>query len=184
MFNIKVFEELDSTNSYCKNNITSLNHFDVVFAKNQTKGRGRMSRSWLSSLDSLTFSILLKDKYSIDHFDTISLLTGAAIHRALSKYIKDGLSIKWPNDIYYKGQKLCGILLESVSYSDNIEGIIVGIGINVNNDGSLLSSLNNPSTSIYLITKQKYELIEVLNEVLNAFKELYLDVFYNGNLFY
>ena len=86
MFNIISFEELDSTNNYAKNNIAILNDGDVIFAKKQTKGRGRMNRAWTSASGNLTFTIVIKDKFLLSKFDSLSLLSSSAVFNVLSKY--------------------------------------------------------------------------------------------------
>ena len=180
MFNIIEFIELDSTNKFAKQNIEKLNNRDVIFTTIQNKGKGRMLRDWISNSNSLTFSIVLKDSFSISNFDVISLLSACAVFKALSKYIKNNLSIKWPNDIYVNDKKICGILLESISYSSSIEGIIVGIGVNVNNKMDELSATNNNSTSIYSEINQIVSIKQLLNEILIEFDDLLLKV-KNGN---
>ena len=171
MFNVITFKELDSTNKYAKENIDSLNNYDVVLALNQTKGRGREKRVWVSSSSSLTFSIVIKDDNLDKMFSSLSLLSAASVYLGLSKYLKNGLSIKWPNDIYYKDKKICGILLEGVSYSDSLKAVIIGIGINVNNNEEELTSLN--ATSLFLETSKKYNTDAVFNSVLVSFDMLY-----------
>ena len=131
MFNIISFEELDSTNNYAKNNIAILNDGDVIFAKKQTKGRGRMNRAWTSASGNLTFTIVIKDKFLLSKFDSLSLLSSSAIFNVLSKYTSFA-SIKWPNDVYIKDKKISGILLEGASTEDGLSYLLIGIGININ----------------------------------------------------
>ena len=124
------FESVDSTNTYLKQNYNNLENFTFVSADNQTQGRGRNNRKWISSNDSLLFSLLLKDKKYFDYVNTISILSAYSIVQVLQDYGINNLSIKWPNDVYVNDSKISGILLESIS-STNIECLIVGIGINV-----------------------------------------------------
>jgi len=186
MKNIIYFDTLESTNKYAKENISVLNDRDVIFTTNQTNGKGRETRIWNSSNDSLTFSLVLKDNYSLTHFKDISLMMGASVYLTLVKYLKN-VSIKWPNDIYVNDAKICGILLEGVSFNE-LEGIIVGVGININNDNSLTKLVTNKKvTSMYLETNTKYDIKVILNEVLDNFykllseKNTYLDIVRNNN---
>ncbi|MDD6302126.1 MAG: biotin--[acetyl-CoA-carboxylase] ligase [Bacillales bacterium] len=160
------FESLDSTNEYGKNNIGKLNNLDIIFTKHQTNGHGRIKRQWQSDENSLTFSLIIKDKYLIDNYSSLSLISAVSVFNIISKYLNN-VSIKWPNDIYVNNKKICGILLESLSYEDII-GIIIGIGINVNNS-NFDSAIN--ATSLYIESSKKYCIKDILNEVVDSLKE-------------
>ena len=125
------FKEIDSTNTWLKENYRTLEDMTSVSARLQTAGRGRRGRSWESQEGNLYLSLLLKDEKCLRHVDAISTVSAYLILKVLEGYgIKD-LGIKWPNDIYVKDEKICGILLESVS-TDRLECLIIGIGLNVN----------------------------------------------------
>ena len=175
-FNIITLDKVDSTNKYCKDHIEELNHFDVVFSLNQTSGKGRNDRIWYSSLDSLTMSIVIKDDYLIDNFSSLSLLSASSVFNGLSKYLKN-LSIKWPNDIYCGDKKISGILLESISF-DRIIGLVIGIGININNRDIIVN--DRLTSSLFLETNKLYSIEEIREEILNEFYKLIID-FKNGN---
>lgn len=166
LFNIIKLEEVDSTNKYAKDNIGVLNNFDVIFTKRQTSGRGRMNRVWEANEDSLAFSIVIKDSVLLNDFESISLISAAAVFKAVREICED-VSIKWPNDVYIGSKKVCGILLEGVSFN-KLEGIIIGIGVNVNNKSLPLDR----ATSLYLETNQEYDISSVLNAILNYFNDL------------
>jgi BirA family biotin operon repressor/biotin-[acetyl-CoA-carboxylase] ligase len=163
------FEELESTNIYAKNHIDSLKNYDVVFTYKQTSGKGRMTRTWYSTKDSLTFSLIIKDEKLIEQFSSLSLISATCVYTLLEK-LKIKAQIKWPNDIIVNDQKICGILLEGVSYSEQIKGIVIGIGINVNNEIFPKNSIINP-TSIYLETNKKYPIKTILDLLLNILEE-------------
>ena len=133
---------VDSTNKYIRENMDKLDNYSLVFAHHQTKGRGRISRSWYDDKNSITASMIIKDvKGEVKH---LSLIVAYAIFKALKELNLD-ITIKWPNDIYYGDKKLCGILIETV-ISDKIDAII-GFGIN-SNTKAFPETLN--ATSIYL----------------------------------
>lgn len=133
---------VDSTNKYIRENIDKLDNYSLVFAHHQTKGRGRISRSWYDDKNSITASMIIKDvKGEVKH---LSLIVAYAIFKALKELNLD-ITIKWPNDIYYGDKKLCGILIETV-ITDKIDAII-GFGINTNTK-AFPETLN--ATSIYL----------------------------------
>ena len=118
---------VDSTNNYIRENLSNLENYTLVTANHQTKGRGRITRSWYDDKNSLTSSLLIKDvKGDPKH---LSLIASYAIYKALKELNIDTL-IKWPNDIFLNDKKLCGILIETI-ITDKIDAII-GFGINTN----------------------------------------------------
>ena len=124
------FNEIDSTNNYMKENVSSFENYDIVSAKIQTSGRGRRGNVWLSPEGMALFSFLLKPEkeFSIIEATKLPLLAGISTLTALKK-IKDGAySFKWTNDVFFNSKKLCGILIERVK-----DDFVVGIGINVAN---------------------------------------------------
>lgn len=162
------FESIDSTNNYLKQHYKELKNFTFVSADYQTNGKGRNEREWKSENGkNLLFSLLLLDKQLFNHYKELSIITAYSIIKVLENIgIKD-LKIKWPNDVYANNKKIAGILLESVSTGD-IECIIVGIGINVNQnifDGEYRVE----PTSIYEQIKKECD-IEKLKE--NIYKTL------------
>ena len=118
---------VDSTNNYIRSHLDELDNYSLVTAKHQTKGKGRITRSWYDDRNSLTSSVLIKDvKGDPRH---LSLIASYAVFMALKEMNIDTL-IKWPNDIYLNDKKLCGILIETI-VKDSIDAII-GFGINTN----------------------------------------------------
>ena len=107
----------------------------LVLADRQTGGRGRGSNQWWGAEGSLTFSLLLdarKLNIASEAWPVLSLSTGLAICEALEDLVPGGdFGVKWPNDVYCAGRKLCGILIESPSASAG--RVVVGVGVNVNN---------------------------------------------------
>ncbi len=106
------FQTIDSTNSYLKRNYRELDDLCFVSAEQQSTGRGRQQRSWDSeSGQNLLFSVLIKDKELIGHYEELSIVSAYAILKVLQRYSIDELGIKWPNDVYAGHKKICGILL-------------------------------------------------------------------------
>ena len=155
------FESLNSTNSYLKDHIKDYNNLDVVFTFNQTNGHGRTNRVWSSNNDSLTFSILFKDEFLYENFESLSLISAVSVYQELNEFIP-GIKIKWPNDLLINDKKICGILLES-RISDTMEGLILGIGVNVNNH-SFDPNLN--ATSLYLESMKKYDIEKLMISII------------------
>ena len=107
----------------------------LILTDQQTGGRGRGSNQWWAAAGSLTFSLLIDSPQLgivSQKWPVLSLSTGLAICEALEQIAPGGdFGVKWPNDVYCAGRKLCGILIESPSASRG--RVIVGIGLNVNN---------------------------------------------------
>ena len=162
------FETIDSTNTYLKENYEKLDNFTFVSADFQSAGRGRNNRNWKSEKgENLLFSLLIKDKTLIDKFSSLSVISAFSIIKALNL---EHLSIKWPNDIYYKDSKLCGILLEAVTRNE-IECLIIGIGLNVN-QREFVGEYKRTPTSLYQITNQTQDMRILKDKVFN---QLYND---------
>lgn len=192
MFKKIYFEEIDSTSIYLKKNYKNLDHFTVVFSSMQTKGHGRLGRQWLSNKnENLLFSILIKDKNIINKYETLSLLSAVATYKLLERFGIKNISIKWPNDVYVNDDKICGILLEGISNIDNINVIVIGIGININQK---IFNEDINATSMSILNNKTYVLEELLDIYLNILDEeinkilnndnSYLDIVNNHNYLY
>ena len=165
------FEAIDSTNTYLKHNHNNLEDFTFVSAKYQSKGRGRGSRVWKSENGTnLLFSLLIKEESLISKFKDISIISAYSLIQVLEeKYHINDLSIKWPNDIYYRDSKICGILLEAVS-SKTIDCLIVGIGLNVNQK-EFDKDLKHPASSLSIILNRDIDIEELKSLIYNQLIE-------------
>lgn len=144
------FNELDSTSAFLKRGRFSLRNFTFVSCDFQTDGHGRLGRTWVSPKnENLMFSVLIKDKDLIENFSSLSLCSAVSILKVLQKLSLNNVSIKWPNDVYVNGKKICGILLESVADNNQMSNVIVGIGLNVNTTEFVGEFITSP-TSIAL----------------------------------
>lgn len=135
LYNLIVLDSVNSTNSYIKELATSgASHATIVIADSQTNGRGRLGRDFFSPCGTgIYMSILIdptKIKIPASH---LTIAAGVAVCRTVENICDDTPSIKWVNDVFLHGKKVCGILAESViNPSTNTSSyIIVGIGINV-----------------------------------------------------
>jgi BirA family biotin operon repressor/biotin-[acetyl-CoA-carboxylase] ligase len=101
----------------------------LIYAEQQSRGRGRKGKSWLSAPGSLTFSLLIPRPKAIS--TVVSLAVAVATSEACAECVpEETIRVKWPNDIYLNGRKAGGILIESPA---NGSQLVIGIGINVNN---------------------------------------------------
>lgn len=130
---IILLNEIDSTNTYIKKNVSSLKDRTIVCAKRQTDGRGRRGKSFLSPDGGLYFSILIKSEESIKDPSMLTVVSAVAVSKAIESICHIQSQIKWVNDIFIDGRKCCGILCESGASGNGgkLDYIIVGIGINV-----------------------------------------------------
>lgn len=106
----------------------------LLLAEEQTAGRGRLQRTWLSDPhDSLTFSLAIHGNNlpGLDNPQMLTLVAAAAVVDAVQELSGFQAAIKWPNDILLNGKKACGILVEALWQPPALNGVIVGIGINV-----------------------------------------------------
>lgn len=164
-------DEINSTSSYLINNSSSLEDRTIVFASYQTKGYGRYDRVWQSSKDSnLLFSVLIKDEKILSKAELISGFIPTVIFKYLRSNNISDISIKWPNDVYVKDKKICGIILNSKLP----EYLVIGVGINVNEEILLPTA-----TSIY---KEKEKKLDISKEKLDicVLFDNELDKFSNG----
>lgn len=145
----------------------------VLLAEKQTQGRGRSGRTWHSIKDlNLTFSILLTDTAPFKNNLTL-LVFGAAnvVASAIENLYQLRTEVKWPNDILVDGKKISGILLESSTQGNKINKIVVGIGINVNQN-AFQGQFGIEPTSIRIELGQNSDRETLLAEVLNIFEEM------------
>lgn len=182
-------DETDSTNRWLREQGGEENV--VVWADYQTAGRGCGTNHWESERGkNLTFSMLLHPHdVPAQKQLHISMAISLAVCEALGKYIGD-LSIKWPNDIYWRDGKIAGILIEQTLKGDYIKDCIIGVGLNVN-QRVFHSNAPNP-VSLWQITEQETDREHLLKEILQAFshylgtdvKEQYLSMLYRRKGFY
>jgi BirA family biotin operon repressor/biotin-[acetyl-CoA-carboxylase] ligase len=131
---ILFFPEIDSTNREARDRARGgAGEGTVILADSQSRGKGRLGRSWESPADAnLYLSVILRPLIPAAAAPQITLLAGVAAARALSGISGLECFIKWPNDIFFRGKKLAGILAEMEGGGSRVAFIILGIGVNVN----------------------------------------------------
>lgn len=142
----------------------------IVWSDEQTNGRGQRGNSWESEEGSnLTFSILTLPHFlRADQQFLLSKLISNSIVSTLASY-KISATIKWPNDIYVEDKKICGILIEcSISGNGALNRVIIGVGLNVNQE-IFISDAPNP-TSMSLIKGRKFNREEVIQKIAQTFE--------------
>jgi BirA family biotin operon repressor/biotin-[acetyl-CoA-carboxylase] ligase len=130
---LHAYDTVSSTNDVAKAlALKGAQEGTVIIAETQTGGRGRMDREWFSPNGGLWFSIILKPKAKAKEVSKITLTVGLAIAKALKRQFNLNVELKWPNDVLINGKKVCGILLESVTYGEAVKIVVVGVGLNAN----------------------------------------------------
>lgn len=146
----------------------------LVNAESQTKGRGRMGRSWATTPGkSLAFSILLWPRLRNEELPEITLAAAVAVARTLEGHrLKP--RIKWPNDILLDGKKVCGILTETGPKKDKMVPVVLGVGINLNQAGAdFPKEIRGTATSFYRSSGRKVDRRIFLQKLLFQLEETY-----------
>ncbi|CAI6059099.1 Bifunctional ligase/repressor BirA [Paenibacillus sp. JJ-100] len=147
----------------------------VVFAEEQTGGRGRFGRKWFSPPGKgIWMSVLLRPELPLHHTPQLTLLTGVAVCRAVRACTGAEAGIKWPNDLLIDGRKMCGILLESALEDHEVRYCIAGIGVDANFDPQdYPEDLRQIATSIKIETGQTVNRTELAAAILTELEHLY-----------
>ena len=152
----------------------------IITSLKQTKGRGTMGKKWISKKGNLFFTIFFKLEQKKINFKHFAILNAYLIRRIISKEFKSKFNIKWPNDILFRGKKICGILQETITYRKK-KFLIVGMGINTNfkpNISSFSSTClkyiinkNIDNNKLLYTVKKKYEKFLIKTKK-NSYSEL------------
>lgn len=167
-------EEIDSTNTEIVRRLPNLDNLSVLAALSQTAGRGQRGNKWLAPKgENLTFSMLIR--FSDTEFSPIPATRQFDISIAATLGTSDYLAskgieckIKWPNDIYVRNRKICGMLIENSLCGSNVSTSIIGIGLNVNQK-AFDPQLMNP-TSMTLVTGCEYDIRQELTTLCEFIK--------------
>lgn len=181
--NLLYYKTIDSTNNTAKN-LANEGALDgtVLVAEKQTSGRGRLGRQWVSpEYKGIYTSFILRPKIEPMKAAKITQITAAAAYLTFKEFGIDS-SIKWPNDIIVNGKKVCGILTELNCELNEINYLVVGIGINVNLDSDdFTEEISKIATSLKIANGKEINRKALLATLLNNFEKLYLDFIENEN---
>lgn len=169
---IAYFDIIDSTNEYALRWAEQgAQHLSLVIAGEQTAGRGRSGRTWFSPPSAaLAFSLVLNpEQLGSDQITRITGLGALGVCQVLKEMYGLGSQIKWPNDVLVGESKLAGILAEAGWKGDELQTVVLGIGINVaQNSVPPESRLNFPATSVETALGRSVDRWGLLKEVLEA----------------
>ena len=166
---IQVFEQTTSTNDVVEKLARDgVKEGVVVFAESQTKGRGRLGRVWQSPTHKgLWFSVLLRPDLRPQETTQLTVISATALRRAIKTVTGLSADIKWPNDLLISGKKVVGILTEMSAEVDRVRYIIIGIGVDVNQDvAEFPEELRKIATSLKLEAGEEICRAELATEIL------------------
>jgi BirA family transcriptional regulator, biotin operon repressor / biotin---[acetyl-CoA-carboxylase] ligase len=168
------FETIDSTNAYAKT-LSKLDgpHGTVIVTEEQTQGRGRLQRQWISAKGkNLLFSVIVFPEFDIKKISLLTFAGALAVADAIETVTNLSSTCKWPNDVLVNSKKVCGMLLESTFEQSKIDKIILGIGVNVNQT-EFTDQLQHKATSLRTESGREINRIHLLQKILEEFEIRY-----------
>ena len=144
------FEELDSTQNFAQQIAADKKeNGTIVIAEKQTSGRGRLDRKWTSPKGGIWFSLIIHPKFDVSSSTLIPILSAVALSKSIKKILGVETEVKWPNDIILNGKKVAGILVDASIQANNIDYLILGIGINFDIDTKKLEKRLSKTPNFY-----------------------------------
>ena len=128
-----IYDTLDSTNNRAKQlALENASHGTTVIAMQQTAGKGRLGRSFFSPREGIYLSIIIKPTFDLSKSVLVTAAASVAVAQAIESVCGRQAQIKWVNDVYLDGKKICGILTEGITdfETGHIESLVIGIGVN------------------------------------------------------
>lgn len=174
--NLIVLEEVDSTQKYIKEIAKDAPNGLVVVTKNQIAGIGTKGRTWYTAKNkNLTFSFLLKPKCDVKNIENFTIKLAEVIVEVIKKKYGYDLGIKHPNDIILNSKKMGGILTEASILKNKVEQIVVGIGLNINQE-EFEGEIKDIATSLKKEFGKNFDIFDLLGELLNEFEKIYMKI--------
>jgi BirA family biotin operon repressor/biotin-[acetyl-CoA-carboxylase] ligase len=166
---LECFHEVDSTNTQvAMRGRTGAAAGLVIVADRQTAGRGRLQRAWHSpERVNLYFSILLRPPWPPHQPPPVSLAVGVALAETMERRIGYAPALKWPNDLLVHNRKLAGVLVEVAATRQHLEQVILGIGLNVNQE-TFPPPLDETAISLRQVISEQTDRGELLADLLNT----------------
>ncbi|MEH6575573.1 MAG: bifunctional biotin--[acetyl-CoA-carboxylase] ligase/biotin operon repressor BirA [Amphritea sp.] len=166
---ITLEQSIPSTNAAAMQSIYEHGHGSLYLAEQQTAGRGRRGRSWISPFASnLYFSMTWQFSRGAAALEGLSLAVGVALLRGLKELGLNEIEVKWPNDLLWRGRKLAGVLLEMSGDASGDCYVVIGIGVNVNMPRDQAASIDQPWVDLKQIVGQAPSRNTLLAAMLNA----------------
>ena len=168
------FPQTDSTNLQAKAaGEAGSPHGSLFVTDRQSAGRGRRGRAWESpGGENIYMTLLLRPEFPPERASMLTLVMALAAAEGIETVCGGEVGIKWPNDLVLKGKKICGILTEMSAEVDYIHYVVIGVGINVNQE-TFPEEIRETATSLRLETGKKVIRGELITEILKRFEENY-----------
>lgn len=176
---IKYFYKIDSTQTLAKKlaESSAIKNL-IILAEKQSTSYGRLGRKWISNEGGLWISILLKPRLMPQAATLLTLIFSLAVRETVQAYTDKKLYVKWPNDIYAVGKKICGILTELSAELDATRWVVIGAGLNVNN--RVPEKLKRIAITLERLAGRKLDRTGILIEILDNFRRRYDYFIKNG----
>ena len=172
---ILLFDDLPSTNNYLVENASHFAGENIVcLSEQQTGGRGRLGRKWISPFAAnIYLSLLWNFPFNISELAGLNIVIGVAVAEAIKEAAgMKSVNLKWPNDIFYNERKLGGILIDIVGEYNGACSAVIGIGINVHMPISSGNDIQKPWTDIFTATGETVSRNKLVGVLLNKLTTL------------
>ena len=133
------FDTIDSTQNFASKILDQSNSGTVIISQRQTSGRGRLGREWISPVGGIWLSVIIHPKFDISYATLFPIASSLALGLAIEKTLNLKPQLKWPNDVTLDGKKVAGMLVDISIESNQIERLILGVGINYKVDTKKLN---------------------------------------------
>ena len=169
-----ILETVDSTNNYAMQKVQSgqAPHGITWFAREQTAGKGQRGKSWLTTANqNIMLSTVVQPALAVSQQFLLSAAVALACYDFYKNYAADEISVKWPNDLYWRDRKAGGILIENLFRGQDWSYAVVGIGININ-QVQFDATLPNP-VSLKQVTGRDFDVVELGRELCHYLDKRY-----------
>jgi BirA family biotin operon repressor/biotin-[acetyl-CoA-carboxylase] ligase len=164
---------VESTNNYAMGLARAgmAQHGTVVFAHEQTKGKGQRNKEWASQKEQNIAMSAIIEPANLQGAELflLSMMTAVSVRQFFTGYTNEDVKIKWPNDIYWRDRKAAGILIENVWQGSEWRSGVVGIGMNVNQTD--FGKLGRKAVSIKQITGKEFEPVRLAKELCEVLEQ-------------
>ncbi|MDD5698654.1 MAG: biotin--[acetyl-CoA-carboxylase] ligase [Victivallaceae bacterium] len=171
--NIIYLDIIDSTNKYALRNFDRLPDAALIAADEQSAGRGRQSRPWISPPHTNIYASAVIKNIGSNPAPASMVMALAALAVVRNSAPAAKFWLKWPNDIFCRERKIAGMLCESVCREGKLVGIVAGIGININMTAEMLSAIDQPATSLLQETGSKFKLKQIIKKLAASLNKYY-----------
>ena len=171
-FEIFRFPSVSSTNDVAISLIKKeKKNSGCVYAETQTKGRGTHGKKWISNKGNLFISIFFHLKENYPPFNEFSVISPLIVSETIKHFCKDKtVSLKFPNDVFLNGKKICGILQETITFNKK-KFLIIGIGMNVVSNPKIIDLYE--ATNILFETKKKINIKTIIDLIIISYEKFF-----------